>query len=545
MALTETRPGAEQQSAAPTAGDAGSIERLIGTGDHLVIGRTFIVAALIFGTLSALGLAVAGIDASSANIALGGSAFTNWNTALVALILTGALPLLVGLGVYLVPLQVGSAAISFPRAAALSLWTWLIGVLIYAVSFVIDGGIGGTDADAARLGNLAVGLMLVALLGATVSIVTTVVTHRPLGMGLSRVPLFSWSLLIAGPIWILNGSAVLAGVVLGQVSKADGAGLAANYQMMISQLWHAPAVYMLAIPVLGIAGDVTAKVAGRRIAAYGLAQTLIGIYGVFSFGVWAVSSRAAEVRAWQHNPVAQQTLVFAVWVLIPGLATLALLGLYADTIRRSKLRITAAGLAGPLSLLLVLGGALAAALQVVDTFGKGNLAGFDLVQLGKAQTLFLVAAAFCGAVGGTAFWGEKLWGHSSDALAKPSVGLVFLGGGLLGTLGLVGTIAMAQGALSDSDSDNRILGIIFCVLAVILTIGLLVALVSALSAASAGHADPAEDDRTGLTLEWAVSSPPAPAAAGFTVPEISSPYPLLDLREGSGSGDAASTKEAE
>ena len=545
MALTETRPGAQQQPAVAPATEPGSIERLIGSGDHLIIGRTFIVAALIFGMLSALGLAIAGIDASAENIALGGSAFNNWNTALVAIILTGALPMLIGLGVYLVPLQVGSPSISFPRLTALSLWTWVIGVLIFAVSFVTDGGIGGTDADAARLGNLAVGLMIVALLGATVSVMTTVVSHRPVGMTLARVPLFSWSMLIAGFVWILNSSAVLAGVVLGEVSKADASGLAANYQGMISQLWNAPAIYMLAIPVLGIAGDVTAKVAARRISAYGVAQGLIAVYGVFSFGVWAASNRAVTSGAWDHNPVAQQTIVFAVWVIVPGIAVLGLLGLYADTIRRSKLRITAAGLAGPMSLLLVLGGVLAAALQAIDTFGKGTLIGFDVVQLGKAQTLFLVAAAFCGAVGGTAFWGEKLWGHSSDSLAKPSVALVFAGGGLLGTLGIVGTIAVAQGVLSDSDSDSRVYGIVFGVLAALFTFGLLIALVSALGAASAGHADPTEDDQSGLTLEWAVASPPAPEGAGFTVPAVSSPYPLLDLREGPESGDTASTKEAE
>ena len=62
MALTETRPGAQQQPAVAPATEPGSIERLIGSGDHLIIGRTFIVAALIFGMLSALGLAIAGIE---------------------------------------------------------------------------------------------------------------------------------------------------------------------------------------------------------------------------------------------------------------------------------------------------------------------------------------------------------------------------------------------------------------------------------------------------------------------------------------------------
>ncbi|MEI2638634.1 MAG: cbb3-type cytochrome c oxidase subunit I [Microthrixaceae bacterium] len=535
MALTETRPSPQTQAQFAAPGEnAGSVERVIGSGDHLTIGRTFIVAALFFGTLSALGLALSGVDTATENKFLGDSAALVWNSSVIGIILAGALPLLIGLAIYLIPLQVGSAAISFPRSAALSLWTWVIGVLIFAASAVTDGGVGGADADSAKLGNLAVGLMIVALLGATVSIVTTVLTHRPVGMSLARVPLFSWSMLIAAPIWILNLSAALAGVVLGYVSEANAAGLTENYDMMIAGLWKAPSVYMLAIPVLGIAGDVTAKVATRRITAYGAAQGLIAAYGVLSFGVWAASTRAVASGAWDHNPTADQTLIFAGWVVLPGLFVLALLGLYGDTIRRSKLRLSAAGVAGPLSLVLVLGGVLSAALQVVDTLGKGNLVGFGTEQLGVGQGLFLIAAALCGAVGGTAFWGEKLWGHSSDKLARPSVGLVFAGGGLLGT------IAVVQGVLEASEPSTVLYGAMVAITAALLMLGLLIGLLSALGAASAGHADPTADDSTGLTLEWAFASPPAPAGAGFSVPAVSSPYPLLDLREGPDSSDKES-----
>lgn len=528
MALTETRSDSQTVTAdaAPATAAAG-VEQATVTGDHLAIGRSFMVTSLFFGTVAALGLALAALDTATDNGVLGSSAGLLWNSSLVGLVLMGVLPLLIGLALYVVPLQVASPSVSFPRATSLALWSWLVGVLLFAASVALDGGIGGTDTDAARLGNLAMGLMMVSLLGATVSAVTTVVTHRPLGMALSKVPLFSWSLLVAGPIWILNGSAVLAGVVLGHVSNANASGLAENYEVMVSQLWRAPSIYMLAIPVLGIAGDATAKLAGRRIEAYGVAQGLIAVFGVFSFGVWAANGRAALISAWETSPVPTENIVHSVWVLVPGLAALALLGLYADTIRRSKLRVTAAGVAGPLSILLVLGGVLAVALAVVDTIGAGNLVGFNTSELGLAQTLFLIGAAACGAVGGTAFWGEKIWGHTSDSFAKPAVGLLFVGGGLLG---------LVPGIQAVLPSSNRmgsaLYGALMAVAAGLFTLGMLTGLVSVIRAAGVGHSDPVEDDEDGLTLEWSAASPPAPSAQAPAVPAISSPYPLLDLREG-------------
>lgn len=533
MALTETRSDSQTITATAASGPGtAAAENASMTGDHLGIGRAFLVASLFFGTVAAFGLALAGLDSATDNGVLGDAATMVWNSSLIGLILGGVLPLLIGLALYVVPLQIASPSISFPRMTAAAMWAWLAGVLLFAVSVALDGGVGGSDGDAARLGNLAVGLMLASLLGATVSAVTTVVTHRPLGMDLSRVPLFSWSMLIAGPIWILNGAAVLAGVVLGHVSDTNAAGLVENYDMMIAQLWRAPSIYMLAIPVLGIAGDVTAKVAGRRISAYGIAQGLIAVFGVFSFGVWAANGRAAQISTWEMNPIPTENIVFSLWVLVPGLAALALLGLYADTIRRSKLRITAAGLAGPFAIVLVLGGAVASALAVVDTIGDGNLVGFDSAELGLAQTLFLIGAAACGAVGGTAFWGEKIWGHVSDAFAKPAVGLLFVGGGVLGV------IAGVQAILpTSSRMGSGLYGGLIAAAAGIFALGMLTGLVSAIRAAGAGYSDPVEDDATGLTLEWSAPSPPAPTSVGPAVPAITSPYPLLDLRQGTATGE--------
>lgn len=517
MALTETRPSTDSGSTAAYSDDTpepGVVERVLGSGDHLSIGRTFIISSLVFGAISALGLVVSGIDTATTNDLLGDAAGLVWSSSALALVLTGVLPLLLGLAIYVIPMQVGSPAISFPRAAALSLWAWFIGVLLFAASVALDGGIGGTDAEAARLGNLAMGLMMISLGLAAVTVVTTVITHRGPGMTLARIPFFSWSMLIAAPIWLINLGAAFSGVILGQISRANAPALAGNYATTISWLWSVPAVYMLAIPVLGIAADVAAKASGRRIAQYGVAQGCIAVFGLLSFGAWVQSDNAKE------------NIVFFGWVILAGLPVLALLGQLVDTMRRSKINFSAAALAAPLSLLLILGGVLAGTIQVIDTIGHGNLVGFDPGFLGIGQLFFLAGAAITGAVGGLAFWSDKLWGESRDSLSKPAVALSFIGGGLLGTVGTL------QGVLSpDNTLDAGIYGTLIAVTAVLLAFGVLTALVSALSAGAAGHAGPAEPDESGLTLEWAYGSPPAPIDTGIALPAVNSPYPLLDLRD--------------
>jgi hypothetical protein len=68
--------------------------------------------------------------------------------------------------------------------------------------------------------------------------------------------------------------------------------------------------------------------------------------------------------------------------------------------------------------------------------------------------------------------------------------------------------------------------------AALLALGVLSALAGALGSARAAAQGPGEVDETGLTLEWATATPPAPGNFTEALPPVSSPYPLLDLREG-------------
>lgn len=520
MALTETRPETDGGVAvAPERPAPTQLERLIGTGDHLSNGRVLVGFALFFLAVSAAGLAIAGLDRITADGALGGVSDVLWPSSLVGLVLMGVMPLLLGLAVVVVPLQLGSPSIAFPRAVALGLWTWLIGALLFITSVALDGGIGGEDADAARFGNLALGVMMAALALLAVCVATTVFSQRPVGMGLARVPFFSWSMLVAAPIWIMTMGATAAHVFVGHISRADAAGLAENFVTGSGWFLRAPAVHMLAIPVLGIAADAVGHATGRRLAPYGALQGAIAAFGVLSFGAWAQTAASVETIVW---------IAFSVLAALPALA---LLGGLADALRRGRVPALASMVGGLLAVLLVLGSVLSAAVQALDSAGSDTLWSLNTAFLGDAQTLFVVAAATLGGLAGMFLWSERMFGATpAEGAAKGAATAVLAGGAVLGTILLIQGIAAGDGR--EGIPEGLLNGIVAAG-ALLLVLGALAGLAASLGAARTGYdVEPSDaEPGTGGTLEWSAVGL-ARAERDATDVVVSSPYPLSDLRDG-------------
>ena len=518
MALTDTRPEtAGTPASGPERPAPGPLERLIGSGDHTAIGRLFIGFSLVLTAVTLITLAVVGVDRASDNGFLGDRTGMLGTSSLVALVLLGAVPLLLGLAIAVVPFQLGSPAVAFPRAAALSLWSWLVSAAIFITSVAINGGIGGTDTDAARLGNVSMGAMMVALGLGAVCLATTVMAHRPPGMRLALAPMFSWASLVGASLWIVTLGAAVAHVVLGQVMHSDASGLAENFTSGLAWLLRGPSIYVFAIPVLGIVADALATATGRRIAQYGLVQGLIGAFAVLSFGAWAELPRSVNTALWT---------LFALAIAVP---LLGVLGTVADLLRRGPVKPTPAVVLGLLSLLLLLGAVLAGLLQAVDLAGEGTVFGFNAAALGASQTYFVVAAVVAGGLAGVFHWSPLVWGGPvASAPGNGTVALVFLGGALLSTASLVQAIVQLDGRTTAS----QLWGALIAVGAVLFALGALSGLAASLRAAGDAADGPVDDDVRGLTLEWAF---PRPAVGGVELEDLArgtSPYPLLDAREG-------------
>ena len=385
---------------------------------------------------------------------------------------------------------------------------------IFAIGVALDGGVSGTDLEGARLSSVALGAMMVAISLGAVCVATTVLSHRPLGMGLSKVPFFSWSMLVAAPVWILTFGSTTAHLFLGRVAQFNAPGLAEQWAVGVSWFLRVPSVFMLAIPALGIAADVVAKNVGRRIQAYGLVQGFIAAYAVLSFG------------AWTQSPRALQTFVWIGWVLLAAVPVVALLGALADTLRHGKPSPSAALIGSVLVFLLILGGVLAGALQALDTAGTGTLFGFDTAALEWAQGFFLLGAALVGGLAGLAHWSRRIFSAPApEGQGKGAVTAALLGAGLLATVYLAEGLAGAN----DQSLDTEVLSGLVAVGGLLVFLAALAGLGMTLAAAKAGSDEVDADDDTGLTLEWAPEGEPV-AGVAQDLAYVNSPYPLADLR---------------
>ncbi|HEY5155176.1 MAG TPA: cbb3-type cytochrome c oxidase subunit I [Acidimicrobiales bacterium] len=530
MAITETRPATEAELATPEPvrfvglpdHDPGGFAGFIGTGDHkglgiayLVVGSVFGIAALVADLLFHAEQAASFLPKDRIN-----EVFT---LGRVGGVLLFAIPVMVGLATYVTPLQVGANTVAFPRAAAAAFWGWLVGSGMVIAAYAINGGPDGTATKAVDLFYVALALVVVSLLIASVCVVTTVIALRTPGLWLTRVPLFSWSMVVACSLWLLTLPVLLADVVILYLDHhyGTGAAFAADQFGHLGWIFGVPQLYVVAIPVLGIVSDVIATLAGVRQPQRGLMMTAIGAFGVLSFGAYAQPA---------FNPLAwNQALYVGMGVLIL-LPVLALVAGWAVTLRAGKPSVQSPLLFAFGTAILLLLSVTAGAVFVIrpfDLHGAGWTAkGFALPPYASGLFLLVLAAVTMGLSAGLTFWAPKLFGRfAKEGIARLAALVGLLGGLVAGLPLLVYGFALKSSGLADA---AKFLNGTSAVGTALVIVGLALVWASLL-----GTADevPADDSwGRGQSLEWTTSSPPV--AGNFGVLDlVRSPEPLLDAAE--------------
>jgi heme/copper-type cytochrome/quinol oxidase subunit 1 len=538
MTVTADAPAAAPASTEPTAhaSPAPGLAALLGSADHKVVGRVWIVAALLhlaLGGAASAAVAAERVDSATFDV-LGGDWFAQIATyRSISLAFLFLLPLTIGIATSIVPLQVGAPTLAFPRAAAAAAWTYLIGGGFVIASYGIDGGLGGTDTDGVRLFVAAFALVLVALTVAWIAIVTSVIALRPRGMRLHRVPLFAWSTVVAGAVWIVT-LPVLAGIaVLSYLDVRYGSPLGGDSGVIydrISWAFDTPGVYAFAIPALGIIGSVVPVFLQTRHQQHRIAQGLIGAFGALSIGAWTMPRFGDLGRPWLYEG---PWIVVSFAIVLP---VLGLVGLWALTAQRGKPVAGSPLLFGVMALLTLLLGLVAGAVQAVEPIetivdGEGTpLWGTawssgvtSLVLLGAAIALF----------GALVYWSPKIIGRSLPEIpAKGLAPLFFLGALVWGVPELVAGLFGQPGSAGLRAADNvdllETLSLISTIGAGLLALAV-VAYLGLVAKAIVSREPAADDPWNGHTLEWATTSPP-PAGNFGALPKIASEAPLYDAR---------------
>ncbi len=555
MTVTDTPPiAADRTVETPVASPSPMVRiaDMITTGDHKIIGRFYILGSLGFALFTLVIGVLVGleqVDMGGLDIVGGNEAYLQlfflWRTGLVFLVVV---PMFLGIATSIVPLQVGAPAIAFPRAAAAAFWGWLLGGGLYIGATMADGGFNaGGDSDAIELTILAMGMMIVALLLATVCVMTTIVAQRTEGMSLAQVPMFSWSMLAAGAVWLVSFPVLLAVLALSWADlRGDvvvffetGSGAPGSLRYL-AWAFDAPQVFVYAVPLLGILAEMVPVTAGIRQTLRSVMMGAIAAFAFLSFGAYA--------QPVFNERVAQQP-VFVVQNLLLLLPLLVLLGGWAYTLRAGQPRASVSvGVAGGGLLMLLAAGGVGA----LRVFGRlvGGLREFgdwswvddiagpfdDLAGTAAvaAEFRYVLLAGLIGAVAAVHFWAPKLFGRRLSPALGGLAGLALVGGTVLASLSEVVNGFLDEPDIATSvavESGVETLNWVAVAGLAVVALGILVVLGDLALAGLRGAGDLDDNPVGGHTLEWATTSPPL--RTNFAAPiVVTSAEPLLDDEEG-------------
>jgi cytochrome c oxidase subunit 1 len=223
------------------------------------------------------------------------------------MLLLFATPLFVGFANVIMPLQIGSADVAFPRLNMLSYWFFLFGGVIAMLGFLTPGGAAafgwtgyaplssevfspGIGADLWIMG-LALG-GFGTILGA-VNFITTIVRMRAPGMTMFRMPIFTWNILLTSVLVLLAFPVLTAALLALEADRKFGShifdpanGGALLWQHLFWFFGH-PEVYIIALPFFGIVSEVLPVFSRKPIFGYkGLVFATVAI-AALSATVWA------------------------------------------------------------------------------------------------------------------------------------------------------------------------------------------------------------------------------------------------------------------
>ena len=278
------------------------------TTDHKSIAKRYVATAFIFFLLAGLEAAMMRAQLSRPeNSLLGPDAynqvFTMHGTTMMFLF---AVPVMIGVGLYLVPLMVGTRNVAFPRANALGYWVYLIGGLLIYSGFVVNSGpdagwfayvpLSGPEFSPGKRVDIWAQMITfteIAALIAAVIIITTAFKMRAPGMSLNRIPVMVWASVVTSfMIMFAMPSVATASLYLAMdrlisthfFNPAEG-GDALLWQHLFWFFGH-PEVYIMFLPGTGIVSSLLPSFTRRPVFGYPALVLSIIATGFIAFGLW-------------------------------------------------------------------------------------------------------------------------------------------------------------------------------------------------------------------------------------------------------------------
>ena len=449
-----------------------------------------------------------------------------------------AMPMVLALGAYMVPLQIGAADLAWSRVALIGFWMILGGGLImwsgwFTVNGAASAGWYAYDPLSDRVntpGNgedfWIIGVLLAACGAFLIAgcILATIVRRRAPGMSMLRLPTFSWTMVVTCLMVLTAFPPLIVAMALLLIQRAHGGIYTAPngpfaYQQLFWFFGH-PVVYIIFFPFLGAVSEVIATFSARRWFGYRPFVFSLLFFAALSMSVWGhhlMTTGGVPTRFFALTSTA--LLVPAGIEYFDSLATMW----------RGRIRLTVAMLFAIGFLLMFLIGGLSG-IWIASPPLNYEANGSYFIVAHFHYTLF--GGSVFGMFAAIYYWFPKVTGRLLDegfgrvhfVLTLIGVNLTFLPMFFLGAEGMPRRVADYP-ASSGWQPLNDVATAGSYILAVAVAVFLVNVGVSLRRNIAAGP-----DPWLGQTLEWATSSPP-PRHNFASLPAIRSFAPLLDERE--------------
>ena len=455
-----------------------------------------------------------------------------------------AMPFVIGLMNFAVPLQLGVRDVAFPTLNSVSLWLTAAGSFLVTLSLVVG--------EFARTGWLAypplseltyspgvgVDYYLWALeisgigtLMTGINMATTILKMRAPGLSYTRMPIFCWTslasnLLIIAAFPILT--AVLSMLLLDRycgfhffTNEAGG-----NPMMFVNLIWawgH-PEVYILILPAFGIFSEVISTFSGKPLFGYRSMVAATMVICILSFMVWLhhffTMGAGGDVNG-----------IFGIMSMVIAVPTGVKIFNWLFTMYGGRVRFTSAMLwSVGFMVTFVIGGMTGVLLAVPP-------ADFIL-----HNSLFLVAhfhnviigGVLFGALAGSTYWFPKAFGFKLDERLGKAAFWCWLSGFYLAFMPLyvLGLMGMTRRMQHYDQAQWRPWLLAAAAGVVLILCGIVLQVVQLFVSIRTRdrRREPTGDPWDGRTLEWATASPP-PVFNFAVYPNVTGEEPYWGMKQ--------------